>query len=50
MPFRTTCHYHFSFNGGLAALATGTEHLMEIQVAVETGYTGLVIMLISLGC
>jgi hypothetical protein len=41
MPFGTTRHYHFSFDGGLATLATGAEQLVEIQVAVETWHTGL---------
>ena len=48
MPFGTTCHYHFSFDGGLAALATGAEHLVEIQVAIEPRHTGLLVM--RLGC
>lgn len=48
MPFGTACYYHFSFNGSLAALATGAEQLVEIQVAVEPRHTGLLVM--SLGC
>jgi hypothetical protein len=47
VPFGTACHDYLSFDGGLAALATGAEHFVEIQMAVEPWYTGF--MIIGLG-
>jgi hypothetical protein len=36
VPFSTACDHNFAFNGGFAALATGAEQLVEIQMAVES--------------
>lgn len=40
VPFRATGNYHFALDRGLAALAAGTEELVEVQVTVETGHAG----------
>lgn len=46
MPFRTTCHDDFAFNGCLAALASRGEELVEVEMTVEAwGFVGAVIVL-----
>jgi hypothetical protein len=36
MPLSTTCHNDLTFNGCLARLAAGREHLVEVEMTEET--------------
>ena len=36
MPFSSASYNHLPFNGSLARLASGTEQLMEVKVAVKS--------------
>jgi hypothetical protein len=44
MPLGPACHHNLAFNRGLAALASGAELLMEIQMAIEAQHTRLLVV------